>query len=337
MSTLDNYFSLKSIAIYSAPLIGIFSISLIFASYANEDLFFLINQLAPNYRILWLNLTHLGDGLVAITLCSIFFLKHTRLLWSLVISILISIIVVQGLKHAIDAPRPPAVLPTDQIHVIVTTLLNAHDTTVTVDDEQLINDRADTSAVWNIIQSDPSSSEAHYWAPRMNGIVTKKQFGIAFAREALELEQGVYSGIYRPSTRSFPSGHATTIVCVVTLIILYIRKKQWTWILSLAGLMVAGTRIVVGVHWPIDVAVGGLIGCAIAILATWFTHNSAVFSNLSRLRLIVFLPVVSAIALLIRSPIYPEIARLEIFIGVVSLLFGLFNYQQLYSTKAKNI
>ena len=65
---------------------------------------------------------------------------------------------------------------------------------------------------------------------------------------------------------SFPSGHtqgATTFYLVLSLIL----KKRWIYITAIAiSLLVALSRIYLGVHWPVDV-IGGLVaGAVVAIL-----------------------------------------------------------------------
>lgn len=323
-------FDLRSMINCSSPLIWLLFLGLIISLFGNERLFFVLNQGAPNQQLLWLNLTHLGDALVAVALFSAFFLKLPKWLWSLSISIVLSIIIVQGLKHAIDAPRPPAVLPVDQVRVLVPSSKNLATIDMNIDYGEIVDDRTDISAAWAIIESDPDSEEAHYWVPRMNGIVTKEQFGLAFAREASDLKHGTYDGIYRPSTRSFPSGHTTTIICALTLLMLYLQKMTWSWALSFIGLGIAGTRVIVGVHWPIDVAVGGLIGWTIAVLSTWIVHKAGFPSKAIAHRFILLLPFAASVSLLARPPIYSEIAGLEILIGVAGLLFALFAYWKLY-------
>ena len=77
----------------------------------------------------------------------------------------------------------------------------------------------------------------------------------------------------------------------------------------------------VGVHWPLDVAVGGLIGWATAIVGTWITNRTPITSTLMGHRLIAFLPGLAALALLVRKPVYPDIALFEIIVGVTSLCF----------------
>ena len=306
----------------SGPLLALFSMALIAALAKNKPLFFLLNEWATFRPLLWLHLTHVGEILVTVSLFGLFVDKRSKLLWSLVISMALSVLIVQGLKHAIDAPRPPAVLAVDEIHVIVPAFRTLRSPDPAIDYTQLIDTRPDTAAAWQNIESDPDSPEARYWVPRMGGVVTKEQFGIAFAQEELELERGTYRGIYRPSARSFPSGHTATIACALTLVMLHCRKRKWAWGVALAALAIGSSRIVVGVHWPLDVAVGGLIGWAVAIAGTWISYRTPIVSTPMGHRMISLLPALAALVLLVRKPVYPDIALFEIIIGVAGLLLA---------------
>ena len=68
----------------------------------------------------------------------------------------------------------------------------------------------------------------------------------------------------RPLDRfSFPSGHTLHAVSFTTIICSSI--PQLAWILVPMALLIAGSRVVLGLHYPTDVAAGGMIG---AVLAT---------------------------------------------------------------------
>ena len=76
----------------------------------------------------------------------------------------------------------------------------------------------------------------------------------------------------------------------------------------------------VGVHWPLDVAVGGLIGWVTAVMGTWVSYRIPISSNPMSHRLIALLPGLAAVVLLTREPPSPEIAPFEVIVGVVCLL-----------------
>jgi undecaprenyl-diphosphatase len=88
---------------------------------------------------------------------------------------------------------------------------------------------------------------------------------------------------YHPETYSFPSGHTTTSFAAATVMAFAItrRRAAATWALASA---IAVSRVYIGVHYPLDVAVGAVCGVLIGVLVTgghaWYIEGS---SNASRL------------------------------------------------------
>jgi undecaprenyl-diphosphatase len=67
-----------------------------------------------------------------------------------------------------------------------------------------------------------------------------------------------------PHTNSFPSGHtATSFACATVLSALVPRAAPAFVVLAAA---IAYSRLYVGVHWPLDVAGGVVVGVATALL-----------------------------------------------------------------------
>jgi undecaprenyl-diphosphatase len=67
-----------------------------------------------------------------------------------------------------------------------------------------------------------------------------------------------------PHSKSFPSGHAaTSFACATVLAVLLPRAAPLLYVLAFA---IAYSRLYVGVHWPLDVVAGGLIGILTALL-----------------------------------------------------------------------
>jgi undecaprenyl-diphosphatase len=72
---------------------------------------------------------------------------------------------------------------------------------------------------------------------------------------------------------SFPSGHATFFASLALAMFFYHKKRGWWFLISAIAIGLA--RIIAGVHYPIDVAVGYIIGIAssyfiIKIFRPWF-------------------------------------------------------------------
>lgn len=66
---------------------------------------------------------------------------------------------------------------------------------------------------------------------------------------------------------SFPSGHAANNMAVATVLILFYPRRGWIY-LPIA-LAICYARIYTGSHWPLDVAVGIILGVVGGRLAVW--------------------------------------------------------------------
>jgi len=73
---------------------------------------------------------------------------------------------------------------------------------------------------------------------------------------------------------SFFSGHASSSFSVTTIVVLFLRKKfKWAGVFYLWPILFTLSRIYVGVHFPIDLIVGALVGTLSAILFYWLHHR----------------------------------------------------------------
>ena len=84
----------------------------------------------------------------------------------------------------------------------------------------------------------------------------------------------------RPATLSFPSGHAASAFAGAFVTTMMVRQGRWA-VWALAGL-IACSRVYIGVHYPIDVMAGALVGVGLAALVTggraWYSQDSSVAS-----------------------------------------------------------
>jgi membrane-associated phospholipid phosphatase len=69
--------------------------------------------------------------------------------------------------------------------------------------------------------------------------------------------------VARPHTHSFPSGHATTSFACATALALALPRLRVPLLLLAAA--VAWSRVYVGVHWPLDVLAGAVLGALVGV------------------------------------------------------------------------
>jgi undecaprenyl-diphosphatase len=90
-----------------------------------------------------------------------------------------------------------------------------------------------------------------------------------------------------PDNSSFPSGHALNSMCIYSLVGLLLAGllpgSRFRWVLPLLGiglgLLIGGTRVWLGVHYPLDVLAGWLAGLGIALLTADLAFRAEGKSN----------------------------------------------------------
>ena len=76
-------------------------------------------------------------------------------------------------------------------------------------------------------------------------------------------------GVTHVGFSSFPSGHATSVFALATMLAMLGKNKKWN-ILYLPGALLVGySRIYLGQHFLGDILMGSLIGVILAILVHW--------------------------------------------------------------------
>jgi undecaprenyl-diphosphatase len=90
--------------------------------------------------------------------------------------------------------------------------------------------------------------------------------------------------LVRPDDYSFFSGHAANSFAITTFVVLLLRSKfPWAWMFYTWPLLFSLSRIYVGVHYPLDLIAGTIVGLLMAfIFYRVFTRVLVPYLGLSR-------------------------------------------------------
>jgi len=69
-----------------------------------------------------------------------------------------------------------------------------------------------------------------------------------------------------PKTYSFPSGHTTVIFTVATTFALYYKDRKYSLFMFVLASLVAVSRIMLNVHYPLDVIAGAVLGSIVGFV-----------------------------------------------------------------------
>lgn len=83
---------------------------------------------------------------------------------------------------------------------------------------------------------------------------------------------------------SFPSGHSTAIWMILTFVAYFFRKKSFLlqWAIGFLAVLVAYSRVYIGVHYPGDILAGSFIGVSIALIVLSGVYPRLQVKNIER-------------------------------------------------------
>ena len=121
---------------------------------------------------------------------------------------------------------------------------------------------------------------------------------------------------------AFPSGHATTCFAVAGVLVLGVGARGWAALLIVLASIASLSRVVVGVHWPIDILGGAFGGWLAAALALALARRSVAFGVRRSVQWILGVLLAGcALALIFGfNTGYPQAAAFQRVVGAVCLI-----------------
>lgn len=72
---------------------------------------------------------------------------------------------------------------------------------------------------------------------------------------------------------SFPSGHSGSSFAAAVAIICSLKGSKWRWIVLVMAVLMAFSRLYIGIHFPTDVLCGALTGALCGAAAAWIMQK----------------------------------------------------------------
>lgn len=142
-------------------------------------------------------------------------------------------------------------------------------------------------------------------------------------RPAAVLPPGSFEQI-GPTLRrnAFPSGHTATAFTVAGIWILFLRSAPLRIAIALLAIVVGLSRIMVGVHWPLDVVFGALGGWGAAAIGAYLSSRWTWGLTRGARRAQLLLLIVASIAVVRHDGGYHEASWLTWTVGAIGMLTG---------------
>ncbi|MFC1528935.1 phosphatase PAP2 family protein [Candidatus Latescibacterota bacterium] len=130
---------------------------------------------------------------------------------------------------------------------------------------------------------------------------------------------------------SFPSGHTTAIFTILGVWILSRKSTALRLVLLAFASLVGISRVVVGIHWPLDILAGAFIGWMSAWLGLMLLRKYGLMANLVGYKIFAGILFVAALVLLFfHNTGYPQAVLLQRGIALICITVGGFEVRQLY-------
>jgi len=101
-------------------------------------------------------------------------------------------------------------------------------------------------------------------------LIKENIFRLRPCRDPLLLNEIIVRAKYCPGSSSFTSSHATTHFGLSMFIFQTFKNlSRWWGLIFIWPAVICYTQVYVGVHYPIDVIAGGIIGCILGIIMAY--------------------------------------------------------------------
>ncbi|MFR8548507.1 MAG: phosphatase PAP2 family protein [Lachnospiraceae bacterium] len=100
----------------------------------------------------------------------------------------------------------------------------------------------------------------------LNNMILKNLFARTRPYEVID---GLILMTGKASDFSFPSGHAGSSFAAATAIVCSLKGCRWRWIVLAMAVLMAFSRLYIGIHYPSDVICGALTGALCGAAAAW--------------------------------------------------------------------
>jgi membrane-associated phospholipid phosphatase len=135
----------------------------------------------------------------------------------------------------------------------------------------------------------------------------------------------------------FPSGHATTIFTLLTVLLIgfmpnkLYAKFLWIFLVISAGLFLAFTRVGVGAHYPLDVIGGSIVGYISGVIGILLVQKQSILCECNQKKYSLFFILLFMVFSMLLIYKLIEEPLVIVYFSLVCVLFSLFKMARIYA------
>ena len=188
-----------------------------------------------------------------------------------------------------------------------------------------------------VYRKDPKIALVGIIAVLTSGIIVqvlKSYFSIPRPAGILNMDEFYLFGDILKS-RGFPSGHASTAFSLLGTFFYTCDNNKQGWLFFSAALLIAFSRVAIGVHWPADILVGSMIGLvAIYLISIKLrTYIPALKAEVATGIILLLI----CIGILFYDPHMPGMKMLQWLFGLGGMTCIIFRFSFVYKNQRENI